>query len=429
MTSDYDDTLYIGYYPNGQSVGTYGNISSDGSPLSGGNGTAGSGDRGYTDGINYINTVDLAAGDDKLYIRGNQIALTRVYLGEGDDEYVIGGYMDGDGFIFAESGNDTVLIGYAPKRDALGNVVYNAEGKLQYEPTSDGAGVASASKIYLGSGSDTFAVRKEFEGLLDLGSGRAMPAEYLATYSKESSLSLGNDNNTDLSTDTNHVSIGSYVNNAQIYGGAGDDILTIGGYIGGAKAIIDLGDGNNKVTVAEGMNANSELKTGSGNDVVEFKGAIGDNVTAGYVDLGAGDDILIVSNIQTYLTSKVSGGAGYDQLHITGGTTSEIAVNIRSISGFEEIHLDGRVQLDLAYDRLKAGNNGIVRILGSNNDKVDLGDNDVLGSTNLGDGFGQSWSKQAAPVTEGAVTYDVYKHSSDSASDHLVYIQQGIVII
>ena len=71
-----------------------------------------------------------------MVIRGNMLANTRVYTGEGNDTFTMDGMntalrvMYAGSYIFTESGDDIVTI----KR----------------------TGVTNAGQIYLGSGSDTF---------------------------------------------------------------------------------------------------------------------------------------------------------------------------------------------------------------------------------------------------------------------------------
>ncbi len=176
VTTDYNDTVYVGYYQSGKETTSYSNVAN--SQDNGPDGTK-------TDGNQSITTVDLGAGDDLMVIRGNMLANTRVYTGEGNDTFTMDGMntalrvMYAGSYIFTESGDDIVTI----KR----------------------TGVTNAGQIYLGSGSDTFIQGDATDnndttlsGLLDLGSGTKdisnMPKEYLSVYQDGSNLSLGNDN-------------------------------------------------------------------------------------------------------------------------------------------------------------------------------------------------------------------------------------------
>ncbi|WP_254701298.1 Ig-like domain-containing protein [Proteus mirabilis] len=250
LTTDYNDTIYVGYYQDGSETSSYSNLAN--SQDNGPDGTK-------TDGNQSITTVDLGAGDDLMVIRGNMLTNTRVYAGEGNDTFTMDGMntalrsMYAGSYLFMESGNDTVTI----KR----------------------TGVTNAGQIYLGSGSDTFTQgdandqnNTELSGLLDLGSGTQdksnMPNEYLSVYQDGSNLSLGNDNNIDAVTDVNTVTIYGSVS-GEILGGYGSDNITItknltgnvsvgdntdtltAGWIYGG-ATVSMGDGNDTVTVTEG---------------------------------------------------------------------------------------------------------------------------------------------------------------------------------
>ncbi|MGT9355221.1 RTX toxin, partial [Escherichia coli] len=149
VTTDYNDTVYVGYYQSGKETTSYSNVAN--SQDNGPDGTK-------TDGNQSITTVDLGAGDDLMVIRGNMLANTRVYTGEGNDTFTMDGMntalrvMYAGSYIFTESGDDIVTI----KR----------------------TGVTNAGQIYLGSGSDTFIQGDATDnndttlsGLLDLGSG------------------------------------------------------------------------------------------------------------------------------------------------------------------------------------------------------------------------------------------------------------------
>ncbi|EKQ6971801.1 hemolysin activation protein, partial [Escherichia coli] len=208
VTTDYNDTVYVGYYQSGKETTSYSNVAN--SQDNGPDGTK-------TDGNQSITTVDLGAGDDLMVIRGNMLANTRVYTGEGNDTFTMDGMntalrvMYASSYIFTESGDDIVTI----KR----------------------TGVTNAGQIYLGSGSDTFIQGDATDnndttlsGLLDLGSGTKdisnMPKEYLSVYQDGSNLSLGNDNNIDTATDVNTVTIYGSVS-GEILGGYGSDNITV----------------------------------------------------------------------------------------------------------------------------------------------------------------------------------------------------------
>ncbi|MFC0821324.1 hypothetical protein [Moraxella marmotae] len=204
LTTNGDDKLYIGYYADGSASDSAGNLSNsqDSGPAN-----------KLTDNAASTTTVDLGAGDDFIRIRNDQrgpgIAPTKVYMGEGNDTYELGGDLGGTatakyGYVFGEAGNDTFTIG----------------GHLN-------------GQVYGGSGSDTITVGKDFNGIVDFGSGRNLTAitesgspVYLTEYADGTGRSLGNDNNTDTAQDTNILTVGGAFRGT-VYGGAGKDIVRL----------------------------------------------------------------------------------------------------------------------------------------------------------------------------------------------------------
>ena len=203
LMTDFADRLYVGYFSDGKPTKSNGNIanSQDRGPA-----------RATTDNAPSITTVDMGGGDDTLWVRGDQLQATRVYLGEGNDTYTLGGRLfsslnrpQTSANIFAEAGNDTVNIG----------------------------GAVSQANIYMGSGSDTLTIKGNlnFTNVIDMGSGKRIDTNlYQPTY-KANGKSLGNDNNTDKSSDVNHLNIeGSISGNTTILGGAGKDHVNLKTY-------------------------------------------------------------------------------------------------------------------------------------------------------------------------------------------------------
>ena len=202
LMTDFADSLYVGYFSDGTPTRSQGNIANslDAGPA-----------KAATDNSASITTVDMGAGNDTLWVRGSQTQATRVYLGEGDDTYTLGGIFSSlntvrtSANIFAEAGNDTVTIS--------GNV--------------------SQANIYMGSGSDTLTIRGNLttSNTIDMGSGKSIdPNLYQRTY-KANNKSLGNDDNIDKPSDVNHLNIdGSISGGTTILGGAGKDHVNLNTY-------------------------------------------------------------------------------------------------------------------------------------------------------------------------------------------------------
>ncbi|MDM3727948.1 Ig-like domain-containing protein [Proteus mirabilis] len=453
LTTDYNDTIYVGYYQDGSETSSYSNLAN--SQDNGPDGTK-------TDGNQSITTVDLGAGDDLMVIRGNMLTNTRVYAGEGNDTFTMDGMntalrsMYAGSYLFMESGNDTVTI----KR----------------------TGVTNAGQIYLGSGSDTFTQgdandqnNTKLSGLLDLGSGTQdksnMPNEYLSVYQDGSNLSLGNDNNIDAVTDVNTVTIYGSVS-GEILGGYGSDNITItknltgnvsvgdntdtltAGWIYGG-ATVSMGDGNDTVTVTEGA-YNTTISLGAGDDVFDATaGVMGDSVSATLVngedgndtiklgtigknltvDAGAGDDTVILT--KDYDPSPIgnqgyiNGGEGTDTLVLSGTITVNMATKTdEGIANFEKVDMTVNSELKVdnssqtikltASDVLGMNANSTIYISGDANDKVDLG---ADGAGGLGTFTATATTTKATALDGTEHTYTLYS----SASGANVYIDNNII--
>ncbi|MDK7222422.1 RTX toxin [Proteus mirabilis] len=453
LTTDYNDTIYVGYYQDGSETSSYSNLAN--SQDNGPDGTK-------TDGNQSITTVDLGAGDDLMVIRGNMLTNTRVYAGEGNDTFTMDGMntalrsMYAGSYLFMESGNDTVTI----KR----------------------TGVTNAGQIYLGSGSDTFTQgdandqnNTKLSGLLDLGSGTQdksnMPNEYLSVYQDGSNLSLGNDNNIDAVTDVNTVTIYGSVS-GEILGGYGSDNITItknltgnvsvgdntdtltAGWIYGG-ATVSMGDGNDTVTVTEGA-YNTTISLGAGDDVFDATaGVMGDSVSATLVngedgndtiklgtigknltvDAGAGDDTVILT--KDYDPSPIgnqgyiNGGEGTDTLVLSGTITVNMATKTdEGIANFEKVDMTVNSELKVdnssqtikltVSDVLGMNANSTIYISGDANDKVDLG---ADGAGGLGTFTATATTTKATALDGTEHTYTLYS----SASGANVYIDNNII--
>ncbi|EMR5064661.1 hemolysin activation protein [Escherichia coli] len=454
VTTDYSDTVYVGYYQSGKKTTSYSNVAN--SQDNGPDGTK-------TDGNQSITTVDLGAGDDLMVIRGNMLANTRVYTGEGNDTFTMDGMnmntalrvMYAGSYIFTESGDDIVTI----KR----------------------TGVTNAGQIYLGSGSDTFIQGDATDnndttlsGLLDLGSGTKdisnMPKEYLSVYQDGSNLSLGNDNNIDTATDVNTVTIYGSVS-GEILGGYGSDNITVtknltgnisvgdnadtltAGWIYGG-ATVSMGDGNDTVTVTDGA-YNTTISLGAGDDVFDSTGATlgsaattidggegNDTIKIGTIsngnitiDAGAGDDIVVLT--KDYDTKPVgnqgsiNGGEGSDTLVLAGNISVNLATRKNEgIAGFEKVDMtvgsdlkaDNAAQLVKlkASDVLGINDNSTIYISGDANDKVDLG---AAGAGSLGTFTATATTVKATALDGIEHTYTLYS----SVSGANVYIDNNII--
>ncbi|WP_338900614.1 beta strand repeat-containing protein [Escherichia coli] len=460
LTTDYSDIVYVGYYQSGKETGTYSNLANslDGGP-----------DNSKADGNASISTVDLGKGDDIISIRGNLYTSTRVYGGEGKDVITVGGMNEAmrvlytDSYIFAEAGDDTVVI----------------------ERTSN----QNSGQIYLGSGSDKYTQgdadnknNTELTGTLDLGSGMKdasnMPEEYLSVYQDGTDTSLGNDTNIDAESDTNTVEIYGSVSGT-ISGGYGidnititknltgsvstgdnTDTLTVNSVYGGAT--VNMGAGDDTVIV-HGALYNATISMGDGDDTLDLTTAsLGKSATTTSVRAGENDDVIKLGDISTLSTGKteidagagddvivltkdydsgkglnqgyINGGDGSDTLVLSGNITVRLTsgkyLSEEGITNIEKIDMttgkdlmpeDAPQTVKLSVsDVIGMNESTTLYISGDASDKVDLGSDDTK---SLG-GF----TKQAQTTTSLALdgtehTYTLY--SSDSGAQ--VYIDDNIV--
>lgn len=119
----------------------------------------------------------------------------------------------------------------------------------------------------------------------------------------------------------------------EVHTGSGDDTVNIEQYFqalaSGSKNLIETGEGNDTVVINRGMyaanGANNTISTGDGNDTVILRGyphaAAVTGTGKNYIDLGAGNDKLIITENSDVVGAgiragglTVNGGDGYDTL-------------------------------------------------------------------------------------------------------------------
>jgi hypothetical protein len=413
QTTDFNDNIYIGY----KGFDSNGNLII--SP------NDGDFERDYYDG-NVVWKLDTQAGNDLVQIREDQGAYTVAKLGEGDDRYYVGGSLDSDisycntnanarAYVLTESGNDSVIIGG------------NAQGKLT------GWGV-DGGRIFTGSGSDNVLVYGTVDdgAVIDLGTGNMTYANnYQEAASKDTSSDIntlritgnlgngcdyayvfggdGQDNVTvdgyvlgtsrielgahndslkiggdlegsakvNMGDGDNTIKVGGFVEYAsQITAGSGNDVLQVGAKLVG-QAMVNLGDGNNTVQLG-GLLDNATLFTGSGQDTIDL-GQCFDGMTGKTaVSTGAGNDT--ISFHGSYMDGIVNGGAGKDTLILDNNKYycyTDMSFSTKNINGIEKVQLDGTNVLDVRYSDLVAdtGRSGALMVTGASGSKVDIGAN------------------------------------------------------
>ncbi|MGV6989598.1 Ig-like domain-containing protein [Testudinibacter sp. P80/BLE/0925] len=420
MGSDYDDTLYVSFWLDGTDTKTLGNVSN--SQAYGEN----------FDDSQSITTVDLGQGNDVIKVRGNHQELARVCLGEGNDSYDVGSMIGNAAnpafpqwrpYVFGEGGNDTFIV-----HDQV-----------------------LAGHIYGGSGSDNVTIQGNVldQSVIDLGSGRNYPSAYETTY--KNSVSLGNDNNTDLETDVNVLTVKGDVGSAlgitaTIYGGNGQDTVNIEGKVSGSNGVkntvIDLGAGDDTANINQlgtelagagtinlGIGADTvnittmkggTVNTGTDTDVDTVK--IG-TMSGGTINMGAND----VVEIGKISGGKINGSSATDDTVTITGTGSTISAT--NVFGVENIDLGSGNRINIykyQYNSALDKTNGqtAMYIQGDSTSKVDLGNG--IGQYDLA---GATWTKGATVDVDGH-KYDTWTvGGSTYGGTQAIYIEQGIQII
>ena len=182
-------------------------------------------------------------------------------------------------------------------------------------------------------------------------------------------VNLGDGNNT--------LTVGTNIDKSTVLAGSGNDEVVVGQWQHAGDSwvtnhsTIKLGDGDNKLTVGTNIDSSS-IETGKGNDVIK----VGGYIHSSKVDLGAGDDTLSIGKVDLN-NSKVDGGTGYDKLVLENPDKS---VNLSDISkfakNFEELDISGAKNttlkvgikdvLDMTDDK------NTLKITGDKGDTVDL---------------------------------------------------------
>lgn len=208
--------------------------------------------------------------------------------------------------------------------------------------------------------------------------------------------------------------------------GAGNDTLRVGNNIYGIRndrTKVLMGDGDDSVVI--------------GDTTLQAKPhtELGNSMSGGVIDLGRGDDIISVyAGISS--GARINGGAGNDVLKITHGSgrnhTAE--VGLQSLKNIEMVDLTGVVQgkdnlagslTNVTFSNVLDGSQGIY-VRGNQNDTVDIGKSGSKNKPTYNDEKG-AWIKGSSTEVDGH-TYDVWTNTADNKTA-TVYIEQGINVI
>ena len=236
------------------------------------------------------------------------------------------------------NGNDEITV--HTKGGGWGNIFRGAElnlgggdNKLTVERDID------AAKVTAGNGDDTVTVHHwvRADSTIDLGAG------------------------------DNKLTVDDQIYNSTVTTKGGNDEVSTNGLVG---ATINLGDGDNKLSVETNNVTGSTITTGSGDDTIE----IGKNVINSTINLGAGDDTIKVGQIIG--NSNINGGDGYDKLAITNpGTNVDLSNIANKAHNFEELDISNKGQSTTLNVKLSdvinlTDNDNILKITADAGDKV-----------------------------------------------------------
>ena len=224
----------------------------------------------------YYNFISVSGGDN--LINNSNILHSTIKAGAGNDTITSGGYYAS---ILAGGGNNRISLTTADGNNTVtagaGNDLISITGASgnNFIDAGDGdntvkSGSGNGSTIFAGDGNNKITIGG---GLVTLGNGKGNRVS-LSSYGGASVISgSGNDTvivaKSSYSRYYNFIDAGegnNSINNSNILhstikAGAGNDVITTGGYF----ASIDAGDGNNQITVAD-TNGNNTLVAGTGND-------------------------------------------------------------------------------------------------------------------------------------------------------------------
>ena len=364
------------------------------------------------DGANVITggsgTFDITVGDstitdteDTNYNKGSEITLGR------------NGYYNEYTTITAGSGDDTVEFkGY----------LYNSEINLgEGDNTMIARSDTGYTNISTGSGDDTLTLEGSFYGenkdnrsKIDLGSGKnTVTTEYIyntditTTGDEKQTLTVGD--------------MGDYVN---ISTGTGDDVINVSSY--GENSTITSTGGNNKITYADNMNGwgysshgenyhYGAITTGSGNDTITLGTFDEEGNTlggSGGTIINAGDGENVIKVAEQCSGNEITTGKDKDII-IIGAKTEHNVINAG----------DGNNEISFGEDGNIYSSNTITT--GSGDDIIKVGDVNYSSGNKINAGSGSNtittgWAYHGIEIkTEGDEVQNITVGKEDQRSSNV----------
>ncbi|MEH8090562.1 Ig-like domain-containing protein [Gallibacterium anatis] len=364
-----------------------------------------------------IDVLDLGDGQNTLSVTGKMFGVN--YFGGKDVDTIRSGVTENSRF-WLGLGEDSVELAQMSN-----SAIYAGAGEDKITVGGIAKQEGRGSIIRAEDGNDTIIIN-------------ALPKKSVALEADNSRIFGGNGD------DTITINGDLFGTGNQIFGDAGNDAITISGNIRGYNNLIDGGAGNDTITldgeILKDLGGKFEIRGGDGNDTI----SVGNISTENNVSIfaGSGSDTVTIKNVKgdndhiidlgedvnktdyDILSIEGSQSEGYNNQFSIGGTPSDHA----QIWGAEEIRFTGTgVTVKIVSGNLVNNNTGQPPAgkdeLFIHNDGGDATNKVVLS------GSGWTKSKTAVEHSFNGVSYqnvDVYKHSS---SDDILYIQQGVTVI
>ena len=363
-----------------------------------------------------IDVLDLGDGQNTLSVTGKMFGVN--YFGGKDVDTIRSGVTENSRF-WLGLGEDSVELAQMSN-----SAIYAGAGEDKITVGGIAKQEGRGSIISAEDGNDTIIIN-------------ALPKKSVALEADNSRIFGGNGD------DTITINGDLFGTGNQIFGDAGNDAITISGNIRGYNNLIDGGAGNDTITldgeILKDLGGKFEIRGGDGNDTISVGNiSTEDNVS---IFAGNGNDIVTIKNVKgdndhiidlgedvnktdyDILSIEGSQSEGYNNQFSIGGRPSEHT----QIWGAEEIRFTGTG----VTVKIESGN-----LVNNNTGPSPAGKDELFIRNDGGDATnkvvlsGSGWTKSHTEEHSfNGVSYqnvDVYKHSS---SDDILYIQQGVTVI
>ena len=330
------------------------------------------------------------------------------------------------------------------------------------------SGVTENSRFWLGLGEDSVVLAQMANSAIYAGAGedKIIVGGIARQEGRGSIISAEDDNDTIIINALPNTLVALEADNSRIFGGNGDDTITIKGDLFGTGNQIFGDAGNDAITISGNIRGyNNLIDGGAGDDIITVQGDVLKDLGGVFTIRGGdGNDTISVGNISTENAVSILAGSGSDTVTIKNvkgdnkslidlgedgdnkdydiltlnSSSSDTYNNQFSIGGKPSDH----TQIWGAEEIRFVGTGVTVKIVSGNLVNNDTGPssvgkdelfirNDGGDATNKVVLSGSGWTKSETAVEHSfnGVSYqnvDVYKHSS---SEDILYIQQGVTVI